>query len=321
MALQFGAAVVLLNLYSEQAIRGIVETSRALFQQSFRRELSVGELQSLAAAVLRDGMFFVFPLGLTLVAVGLLMHLSQTGFVLSAKKLTLDFNRLNPLAKLRDLPGENLTQTLKAIVLLPLFGVVLWQVIGSQLDTFLSLAAMAATAGSVAVSHAVLDLLMKAAVCLVALGLFDLYRQRRRLGAKLRMTKEEVRREHKDLEGDPHIKARLRRLRREMSRAQGDSGHHQPDALCCGAALRAAGDGRPGGRCQRLGPDRSTHSRHSGRAWRGDRRESAAGADALQFRRSGHGDSRRSLPHRRRDSGIHLQPARPAALLELLNSY
>src|SRR5690606_7613182 len=113
MALQFGAAVVLLNLYSEQAIRGIVETSRGLFQQSFRRELSVGELQSLAAAVLRDSMFFVFPLGLTLVAVGLLMHLSQTGFVLSAKKLTLDFHRLNPLAKLRDLPGENLTQTLK----------------------------------------------------------------------------------------------------------------------------------------------------------------------------------------------------------------
>ena len=59
---------------------------------------------------------------------------------------------------------------------------------------------------------------MKAAICLVGLGLFDLYRQRRRLSVKLKMTKEEVRREHKDLEGDPHIKARIRRLRREMMR-------------------------------------------------------------------------------------------------------
>ena len=218
MALQFAAAVGLLNLYSERVVGGVIETTRGLFQQSFRRELSVGELQSLASAVLRDGMSFVFPLGFALVAIGLLMHLGQTGFALSAKKLTPDLNRLNPLAKLRDLAGENLLQTFKAVVLLPLFGVVLWQIVTSRLDLFVSLAAMTARAGTVAVSHAVMDLLMKAAVCLVVLGLFDLYRQRRRLSVKLKMTKEEVRREHKDLEGDPHIKARIRRLRREMMR-------------------------------------------------------------------------------------------------------
>ncbi len=218
MALQFAAAVGLLSLYSERVVRGVIQTARGLFEQSFRRELSVGELQSLAAAVLRDGMSFVFPLGLSLVAIGLLMHLGQTGFVLSAKKLTPDVNRLNPLAKLRDLPGENLSQTFKAAVLLPLFAVVLWQIVSSRLDVFLSLAAMTAAAGTVAVSHAVLDLLMKAAVCLVVLGLIDLYRQRSRLSGKLKMSKEEVRREHKDLEGDPHIKARMRRLRREMMR-------------------------------------------------------------------------------------------------------
>lgn len=218
MALQFAAAVVLLSLYSERVVRGVMETSRGLFQQSFQRELSVGELQGLTAAVLRDGMFFVFPLGLTLVGIGLLMHLGQTGFALSAKKLTPDFNRLNPLAKLRDLPGENLLQTFKAAVLLPVIGVVLWQVVSSRLDVFLSLAAMTAAAGTLALSRAVMDLLVKAAICLVGLGLFDLYRQRSRLGAKLKMTKEEVRREYKDLEGDPHVKARMRRLRREMMR-------------------------------------------------------------------------------------------------------
>ena len=218
MALQFAAAVGLLSLYSERVVGGIIETTRGLFQQSFRRDLSVGELQSLATAVLRDGMSFVFPLGLTLVVIGLLMHLGQTGFALSTKKLTPDINRLNPLSKMRDLPGENLTQTFKAVVLLPLFGAVLWQIVSSRLDVFLSIAAMTAGAGTVALSHAVLDLLTKAAVCLVLLGLFDLYRQRSRLSVKLKMTKEEVRREHKDLEGDPHIKARIRRLRREMMR-------------------------------------------------------------------------------------------------------
>jgi flagellar biosynthetic protein FlhB len=218
MALQFAAAVGLLSLYSERVMRGVIETARGLFQQSFRSDLSAGELQSLAAAILRDGMFFVFPLGLTLVAIGLLMHLGQTSFALSMKKLTPDVNRLNPWGRLRDLPGENLTQTFKAALLLPLFAVLLWQIVSSRLEGFLSLAGMTAAAGTAAVSHAVMNLLTKAAVCLVALGLFDLYRQRSRLNVKLKMTKEEVRREHKDLEGDPHIKARIRRLRRDIMR-------------------------------------------------------------------------------------------------------
>lgn len=217
-ALQFAAAVALLAMFSQRVVSGTASATRGLFSQSFRRELGVGEIQSLAASVLRDGMFFVFPLGLALVAIGLFMHLGQTGFALSVKKMKPDLDRLNPLAKLRDIPGENATQTFKAMLLLPLFGLILWQVLRSEIDVFVSLAAMSAAAGMTTVSRAILELLIKAAICLVALGLFDLYRQRSRLNKKLKMTKEEIRREHKDMEGDPHIKARIRRLRREMMR-------------------------------------------------------------------------------------------------------
>ncbi len=218
VALQFGAAVILLTVFSQRVVSGTASSARGLLLRSFRGELGVGEIQSLTAAVLRDGMFFVFPLGLALVAIGLLMHLGQTGFALSTKKLTPDIKRLNPMSKIRDMPAENATQTLKAIVLLPLFAAIFWWVLDSNMAVFLSLAGMSAAAGSATVSRALLDLLRKAAICLVALGLFDLYRQRSRLTKKLRMTKDEVRREHKDLEGDPHIKARMRRLRREMMR-------------------------------------------------------------------------------------------------------
>jgi len=218
VALQFGAAVILLTVFSQRVVSGTASSARGLLLRSFRGDLGVGEIQSLTAAVLRDGMFFVFPLGLSLVAIGLLMHLGQTGFALSTKKLTPDIKRLNPMSKIRDMPAENATQTLKAIVLLPLFAAIFWWVLDSNMAVFLSLAGMSAAAGSATVSRALLDLLGKAAICLVALGLFDLYRQRSRLTKKLRMTKDEVRREHKDLEGDPHIKARMRRLRREMMR-------------------------------------------------------------------------------------------------------
>ena len=50
------------------------------------------------------------------------------------------------------------------------------------------------------------------------MGTFDFYRQRRKLFKKLKMTKYEVKQEQKDLEGHPLIKAKLRRLQREMLR-------------------------------------------------------------------------------------------------------
>ena len=61
---------------------------------------------------------------------------------------------------------------------------------------------------------------------------------------KLRMSKEDVRQEHKESEGDPHVKARIRQQQRQAARrrmmadAQGGRGGDQPHALCRGAAVR-----------------------------------------------------------------------------------
>jgi flagellar biosynthetic protein FlhB len=84
----------------------------------------------------------------------------------------------------------------------------------------LRLPRQALEAGAAAVSGALLDLLWRAAAVLLILGSIDLYRQRRKLRQRLSMTKQEVRQEQKDLEGNPQIKARLRRLQREMRRRQ-----------------------------------------------------------------------------------------------------
>ncbi|MBM3975656.1 MAG: EscU/YscU/HrcU family type III secretion system export apparatus switch protein [Planctomycetes bacterium] len=52
----------------------------------------------------------------------------------------------------------------------------------------------------------------------LALALFDVFYQRWQHAKDLRMTKDEVKREHKSSEGDPHVKARIRQIQREVSR-------------------------------------------------------------------------------------------------------
>lgn len=217
-ALQFLSAMGLVALFAQQVSVAVLASMRGLFREAFREHLGLGELQALAGAALYDGMAIFWLFAGVLLLVGLVSHMTQTRFAWSPKRLAPDFKRLNPITKLKYLPGDNLAQTGKALLLLPLLTLIFYFVVAGQADAFLELPALSAEAGAVRVGRTLLDLLLMAACCLLILGVFDLWRQRRKVHKKLMMTKQEVRQEQKDVEGDPHIKARLRRLRRDMMR-------------------------------------------------------------------------------------------------------
>lgn len=217
-ALQFCAAVLMLSMAAPKVYAGLVTMMRGLFELAFRDEVGMGRLQAVASALLTGPLNFVWSFGAALLAIGLLSHMAQTGFAITPKRLTPDVSRLNPLKKIQQLPSENLAQAVKAALLLPLAGVVFYYVVSSDLPLFLALPRLGLEAGALVVFEALRLLLTQAAVLLIALGAFDFWRQRQKMSKQLKMSKQEVRQEHKDLEGDPHIKARLRRLQREMMR-------------------------------------------------------------------------------------------------------
>jgi flagellar biosynthetic protein FlhB len=74
------------------------------------------------------------------------------------------------------------------------------------------------TAGAVHVAASIQALLWKAAFVFVVFGAVDLLRQKRRYQQDLKMSKQEIRDEFKEVEGSPLMKQRIRKLRRDMSR-------------------------------------------------------------------------------------------------------
>ena len=107
---------------------------------------------------------------------------------------------------------------MKALLLFPVFGWACWSVFRDNVDAFLQLPRQPAARATTLVGTSLESLLWKGALALLVLGAWDYFRQRQRLLGKLRMTRQEVRQEQKDLEGNPLIKARLRRLQREFMR-------------------------------------------------------------------------------------------------------
>ncbi|MEO1767596.1 flagellar biosynthesis protein FlhB [Thiobacter aerophilum] len=166
-----------------------------------------------------DVLVAFLPLLGALLLAGFLAPLLLSGWNFTLKPLTPNFTRLDPLAGLGRMFSLNaLVELLKAVVKSLLIGGVAAWVIWQSLDAFFALPGEPLP---VAIRH-LGSLTVSTALILVGAFLFlvvaDVPFQLWQYARGLRMTKEEVRQEVKESEGDPQIKSRIRAMQREAAR-------------------------------------------------------------------------------------------------------
>ena len=219
-AVQFLAFVLLLAALGGEWFGQLRGSTRLGLAQAFRSELGAGDFVALVRQMLYRSFLPLALGGGVLLGITLAAQLGSTRMGLAAKRLAPDFKRLNPASRLRELPRQNLAAFRQAVLLLPLFALAVYLVVKNHLDALLVLPLQGVAAGARHVAGSVQDLLWKAAAVFLALGVFDYWRQRRHYIRDLSMTKQEVREEVKETEGNPQVRARIRRLRRDLLRRQ-----------------------------------------------------------------------------------------------------
>src|ERR1035437_338881 len=219
-ALQFMVFLALLGAGGAHWWAQFRQTTRSIFKQAFAADLRPSDLTHIAWQLFWQH-FLPLALGGMAVAVATLgFRLVTTRFGLSLKKLTPDPSRLNPLSKLKELPKQNLPMLMQAVIMLPLFLWAVYAMARNKLDGFLALPLESVESGSAFIGGSLMELLWKAAGVFLVFGAVDLIRQTHRYKQDLRMSKQEIKEEAKDQEGNPQMKARIRRLQRERARRQ-----------------------------------------------------------------------------------------------------
>lgn len=217
-AVQFLTFAALLAAFTDGWLARLRHTTRYLLQRAFHAELSPAELLRLLRLLCAEDMLPWALLGAALLAVTLATQLVTTRFGFAAKRLTPDLQRLNFFRRIRELPRQNLSTGLQALLFLPLFGAAVYLVVKNNLDELMRMPLQGASAAARQLALSIFDLFWKAAGIFLVLGVFDLWRQHRRYIADLRMTKQEVRDEAREIEGNPQIRGRIRRLQRDLLR-------------------------------------------------------------------------------------------------------
>jgi flagellar biosynthetic protein FlhB len=150
---------------------------------------------------------------------GVFGNVIQHGLLWAPGKLAPDFSKLNPMQGLKRLFGlDNLLNFLKSLAKLAVVSAIAWSVVKSRIGA-LELLPSLDPAAILPYSAEVLRALVVAVLVFTAgLAGLDWFLARQRYMTRMRMTREEVRQEHKDQEGDPHVKGKQKALRLTRAR-------------------------------------------------------------------------------------------------------
>ncbi len=159
------------------------------------------------------------PFALGVAAVGVAVQLAQTQGAITWKPLTPDLSRLSPAAGLKRLFGfDGLLTALKSLARLALLALVIGGALSAHTPEVLALSRSGPGVTAEVLRALAARLALTAGIAFLAVALFDYAFQWFKHRRSLRMTRDEVTREHRETEGDPILKARVRSFARSLAR-------------------------------------------------------------------------------------------------------
>lgn len=189
----------------------------SLFGQAGRSDWQVSSVMAWLGDVLRASLQGIVPLFIVVAVAAILANLAQVGAIFSADPVTPDFQRLNPAAGFKKLFSMRVVyEAFKSVAKLAVIATVLGLALRQLLPHLMSLIHVHPRAVAGQVMGEVGPLLFKLLLALTVLALIDMVYTRRDFAKKMRMSRREVSDEHKQREGDPRIRSRLRQIRMEL---------------------------------------------------------------------------------------------------------
>lgn len=217
MMLLMGTGAIML-LAGESMGRGLTSTMKEMFTLSTREALSTMSLPEVFMGALGDALMTVLPLIAAAFAIALLAPAAIGGWAWSSEALGVKWERLDPLKGFgRMFSTNSLVELGKALLKLVLFTVVLLALLWNWAAQIVGLDHADARAGLLEALHLVSRSFLVLAAVTIVIAMVDVPWQLHSHARRLRMTRQEVREEHKETEGSPEIKGKIRRMQLEVA--------------------------------------------------------------------------------------------------------
>lgn len=181
-------------------------------------EVSTDTLRTITGSVAGKVSIFLLPLLIGVVVAGVAANVAQVGVLVAREALLPKIEKLNPVNGFKNMFSlRSLVEAIKSILKIAIVGAVVWSVVDDELENILNLTRMPAAAIFSFLMSLIARITFRAVLALIAVAILDYAFQRYDWEKKNRMSKNELKDEFRQMEGDPKIKARIRAVQREIA--------------------------------------------------------------------------------------------------------
>lgn len=181
-------------------------------------EVTESSLKGINTLVLSKAALAIMPVILPIMIAGVAASLIQSGFLVVKDAIKPSFGKLNPINGFKNMfSKKSLVELVKNLILISIIMFIAYNYIKDNFNKIMQIGNIYLPSLGVEVKSLLIGIFVKICVLLVVVAIIDYVVQYRLFQKEIRMTKQEIKEEYKQMEGDPQIKSKIKQKQREMS--------------------------------------------------------------------------------------------------------
>jgi flagellar biosynthetic protein FlhB len=197
----------------------MMDLMKTYFRKSGRLSLDIDTVEPFLIDVAFQIFLILIPFLLVALIAGFVANILQVGFIFSSEAIAPKFSKIDPIKGIQRLFSlQSAMELIKNILKMIIVGAVAFLTIKSESDMILPLMNFNVRDIFICMCKVSFKILYTTCWVLIVLAVLDFAYQKWEHAKKLKMSKQEVKEEYKQTEGDPLVKGRIKRIQREMAR-------------------------------------------------------------------------------------------------------
>ena len=202
-------------------IKNLLSFFERILEQSGTYDLNPDTVMPLVIQIITVIVLFVGPVCLIAMMIGILTTMAQTRGLFTMKAVRPKFSRLNPLEGIKKLFSlQAVVGIVKGLIEVIVIAYLVYSEIEKKLPTIVMLSDAGIMQSLVYAGQMVFDVVMLICIVLVFVAAADFLFQWWQFEKKLKMSKQEVKEEFKQMEGDPQVKSKIKQRQQQMAQSR-----------------------------------------------------------------------------------------------------
>lgn len=216
---------IILKVYLSKLGTGLIDVYTQVYNSISKvvddsyNGLQIRTAGSVMQQVIIDMIKLVIPILLVAIVIAILGNMLQQKWMVTAKPLQPKFSKISPISGFKRMFSvRQLVELIKSIAMISIIMIVVYNTVKSKMNVLLTFYDVGLNTALSTVGSIIIDLGIKISAVFLIVGFADLFYQRIKFKNDNMMTKQEVKDEFKNTEGDPQVKGQIKRRMQEVSR-------------------------------------------------------------------------------------------------------